>query len=115
VDENVNVAREMFEEDRYPERFPEFKRLMAYCDANSLRMAFFDEPPFIGIVVHDVNGRPIRNYSEYTLYYHTMYKKVYFLDSEDWDEGMRMLVERIDRVEQKGDEDIIESLGASIL
>jgi hypothetical protein len=44
-----------------------------------------------------------------------MYKKVYFLDSEDWDEGMRMLVERIDRVEQKGDEDIIESLGASIL
>jgi hypothetical protein len=110
----MNVAREMFEEDRYPERFPEFKRLMAYCDSNGLRMSFFDEPPFIGIVVFDRDDNPIRNYSEYTLYYHTMHRKVYFLDSEDWDEGMSMLDERVAKGDLGSDEELIGSLGIQI-
>ena len=110
----MNVAREMFEEDRYPDRFPEFKRLMAFCDANNLRMKFFDEPPFIGIVVHDKNDRPIRRYTEYTMHYHTMYKKVYFLDYEDWDDGMNMLANALNVAEEKEDNDLISSLGANI-
>lgn len=104
----------MFEEDRYPVRFPEFRRLMVFCDTNRLQMSFFDEPPFIGIVVHDRNGHPIRRYSEYTLYYHTMYKKIFFLDSEDWDEGMNMLTGTLDAIDRQEDDDLISSLGTGI-
>ena len=46
----MRVSRELFEHENYPEKFPEFKRLMAFCDGNNLRMAFYDEPPYLGIV-----------------------------------------------------------------
>ena len=77
-------------------------------------MAFFDEPPFIGIKVFGPDGKPITRYSRYTIHYHTMYKKVFFLDSEDWDEGMSMLNAAIGKTELKQDEDIISSLGSTI-
>ncbi|WP_295040941.1 hypothetical protein [uncultured Fibrobacter sp.] len=46
----MRIARSLFEQYKYPERFPNFKRLMAFCDGNNLRMAFYDEPPYLGIV-----------------------------------------------------------------
>ena len=89
----MNVARSVFVEDKYPERFPEFKRLMAFCDINKLRMAFYDEPPFIGICVYAANEKPVTAYTDYTLYYHTMEKKIFFLDTENWEEGFVLLSE----------------------
>ena len=52
----MRVSRELFEHENYPEKFPEFKRLMAFCDGNNLRMAFYDEVPYIGIRVYTANN-----------------------------------------------------------
>jgi hypothetical protein len=87
---------------------------MAFCDANNLTMSFFDEAPYIGIRVHRPDGRPITRYGKFTIYYSTMDRKVRFLDSEDWDEGMGMLSKTLGDIAQKDDEDIIMSLGSTI-
>ena len=44
-----------------------------------------------------------------------MDKKVYLMDCENWDEGMDMFTEAIGLDEQKNDEDLISSLGSTIL
>ena len=97
----MNVSRSLFVEDKYPERFPEFKRLMAFCDINKLRMAFYDEPPFIGICVYAANEKTVKAYTDYTLYYHTMEKKIFFLDNEDWDEGFALFSRILLQVAEK--------------
>ena len=87
----MRVARALFESQKYPERFPEFKRFMAFCDTNKVRMSFYVETPYIGIKVFDSSNEPITRYKQYTIHYNTMDKKIYVLDCEDWDEGMGML------------------------
>ena len=111
----MRAARALFESRKFPERFPEFKRFMAFCDANKLQMAFAIEPPYIGIRVFNSNDEVIARYRPYTIYYYTMDKKVYLMDCENWDEGMGMFTEAIGLDEQKNDEDLISSLGSTIL
>lgn len=111
----MRVARALFESEHYHERFPEFKRFMAFCDANKLPMAFAIEPPYIGIRVLKSNGEVIARYRPYTIYYYTMDKKIYIMDCENWDEGMGMFTEEIGLDDQKNDEDLISSLGSTIL
>ena len=111
----MRVARALFEAEHYHERFPEFKRFMAFCDANKLQMAFAIEPPYIGIRVFNSNDEVIARYRPYTIYYYTMDKKVYLMDCENWDEGMGMLNKALGLADQKNDEDLISSLGSNIL
>lgn len=111
----MKVTRALFESRKFPERFPEFKRFMAFCDANKLRMSFYDETPYIGIRVFDSSNEPITRYNQFTIHYNTMDKKIYVLDCEDWDEGMGMLNKALGLSEQKNDEDLISSLGSTIL
>lgn len=92
----MRVSRELFEHENYPEKFPEFKRLMAFCDGNNLRMAFYDEVPYIGIRVYTANNDAVGS-TNYTLYYDTMDKKVHFLRYDNWDEGFAELLEILTR------------------
>lgn len=88
---------------------------MTFCDANKLQMAFVIEPPYIGIRVFNSNDEVIARYRPYTIYYYTMDKKVYLMDCDNWDEGMGMLNEALGLAEQKNDEELISSLGSTIL
>ena len=89
----MNITRSLFEAKKYPERILEFRRLMAFCDENRLRMTFHDEYGYLGIRVYGVNDEAVTVYSDYTLYYDTVEKKVVFLDSENWRVGMSRLTE----------------------
>lgn len=115
LDYKMRVARALFESQKYPERFPEFNRFMAFCDANKVRMSFYVETPYIGIRVFNSNDEVIARYRPYTIYYYTMDKKVYLMDCDNWDEGMGMLNEALGLAEQKNDEELISSLGSTIL
>lgn len=111
----MRVARAVFEAKHYHERFPEFKRFMAFCDTNNLHMAFADEPPYIGIRVFNSTDEAITRYRPYTIYYDTLGKKFYIMDCEDLDKGMGLLNQALGLTEQKNDEDLISSLGSTIL
>ena len=102
----MKVARSLFEIDGYPDRFPEFKRLMAFCDMNNLRMAFYDEIPYIGIRVYAANDEAVTASANYTLYYDTMERKVFFLGFENWDEGMELLSKFLSQVAEEYGESI---------
>ena len=92
----MRVSRELFEHKNHPEKFPEFKRLMAFCDGNNLQMAFYDETPYIGIRVYTISNDAVGS-TAYTLYYDTMDKKVHFLRYDNWDEGFAELLEILTR------------------
>ena len=92
----MRIARSLFEQYKYQERFPDFKRLMAFCDGNNLRMAFYDEVPYIGIRVYTANNDAVGS-TNYTLYYDTMDKKVHFLCYDNWNEGFAELLEILTR------------------
>ena len=92
----MRVSRELFEHKNHPEKFPEFKRLMAFCDGNNLQMAFYDETPYIGIRVYTISNDAVGS-TAYTLYYDTMEKKVHFLRYDNWDEGFAELLEILTR------------------
>lgn len=111
---NVKIPRVDFEKYGYSDKYPEFKRLMAFCDANRLRMAFYDEPGYLGIRVYGQDDEPITAFNNYTMYYDTMDKKMYFLGMDTWDAGMSILAKTIDGISLSSDEDIISSLGIGI-
>ena len=111
----MNIARTYFEKKHYVDLAPEFRRLMAYCDENHLRMTFHDDTSFIGIRVYDPDGDAITAFSNYTLYYDTMKRKVFFLDRESWDDGMNTMSKEIDKIAYKADETLILSLGKGII
>ena len=110
----MKIPRQDFEQYGYPNKYPDFKRLMAYCDSNNLRMAFYDEPGYLGIKVFGQDNEPITTFNNYTMYFDTMENKMYFLGMGSWDEGMSLLTKSVDSVALNMDEDIIASLGIGV-
>lgn len=111
----MNLGRACFEERQYPDEYPEFKRLMAFCDANRLRMSFHEERGvLVGIRVYDRENNAITAYNRYTMYYSIPDKKIFFLDGNTWDDGMQFMMKILDKQQTKEDDDIIASLGETI-
>lgn len=110
----MKIPREDFEKYGYPNKFPDFNRLMAYCDSNKLRMSFYDEPGFLAIRVYGQDNEPITTFNNYTMYYDTTEKKMYFLDMSTWDEGFDLLIKSIESINVEEDESIISSLGLGV-
>ena len=110
----MNIARDYFESESYPEQYPSFKRLMAYCDANRVRMSFHEDGGMIGISVYTPDGESITRFGRYTLYFDTTARKMFFLGSEKWEEGMALLTKKLAKAEMSADSDLIDSLGSTI-
>jgi hypothetical protein len=110
----MNIARSLFESKGYPERFPEFRRLMAYCDTQGLSMSFHDDPGYLGIRAHWSDGRPIDSDPGYTMYLDTQYMKIFTMGNEDPEIGMRELEERIDSLASENDDDLMLTLGMNV-
>ena len=91
----MRVTRSFFELRKYPERFLEFKRLMAFCDGNNLQMFFYEDIETMGINVYDAYNEAVTAYNNYTMYYSTIDRKIHFLCSGNWIEGFAQLLERL--------------------
>lgn len=110
----MKIPRQDFEKDGYPKKFPDFNRLMSYCDGNDLRMAFYDDPGMLAIRVYGPDNEPITAFNNYTMYYDTTEQKMFFLGRETWDEGITILIKTVESINVESDETIISSLGIGI-
>ena len=107
----MTVTKEYFEYKKYPEKFPELKRFMSFCDDTKQLVTYHDDPGFIGICLYDQQSHPITKFGKYTMCYDTTAKKFLVLGNSDLDIGMSMLANIVSKFTQKEDEDLIDSLG----
>jgi hypothetical protein len=110
----MTVTKEYLEYKKIPEKFPEIKRFMAFCESTGQPATYHDDPGFIGICLYDLNGHPITKFGEYTMCYDTTAKKYLVLGNSDVENGMSALASIVSKFKQKEDVELIDSLGSGL-